>query len=365
MEMASLVGQIYDCVDDEDQWEGVLESLFKAFDCSAASFQAQSWLNRPIECTFPLGVFEDAFKVYCAEWMNIDTARDALIKRIMQTPPHLRTDPFTFDTIFLGQAFRKSEIYAEFYSKSELTDQLALPFDFTGQFCGIGLWRGKGSFSDEQIHTAKFVSPHIVRAKSLANQLRYSNMFIKKNGDLNAISEPVFLIGQEQNLLGANHAAGILLEKGETVLLKNKTLKFRDGVADRRLAEAVRNMAKLAPARNRQTQFSMHDGTTITLSELIVPLKVKRFSTLQREFILTIAYPKLRKQSITPAAGRRFGFTKTEQEIAAMLTQGMPVRAISERRRTKISTTRWHIKQLFAKTGVANQRELLMKLLVQ
>lgn len=61
----------------------------------------------------------------------------------------------------------------------------------------------------------------------------------------------------------------------------------------------------------------------------------------------------------------RFGFTNTEAEIAALTAQGKSSTMIADMRSVKASTVRWHLKSIYAKTGVGNRAALTSVIMKQ
>lgn len=53
------------------------------------------------------------------------------------------------------------------------------------------------------------------------------------------------------------------------------------------------------------------------------------------------------------------GLTAIEAEIAALLAQGRTVQEIASLRKRTVESVRWHLKQVFAKTGLRRQADLV------
>ncbi|MCY4514486.1 MAG: helix-turn-helix transcriptional regulator, partial [Candidatus Tectomicrobia bacterium] len=68
--------------------------------------------------------------------------------------------------------------------------------------------------------------------------------------------------------------------------------------------------------------------------------------------------------SIDPAlVAETLGLTPTQGRVAAMLAEGMTVRGISEVTGRTEETTRWHVRRIFSKLGIARQGDLLLRVL--
>nr|WP_255616854.1 helix-turn-helix transcriptional regulator [Aurantimonas sp. VKM B-3413] len=65
------------------------------------------------------------------------------------------------------------------------------------------------------------------------------------------------------------------------------------------------------------------------------------------------------KRDITELLKVRYGLTKAEASIAALLKEGVSVKAIAEQRSGSEATVRTHIKSILHKTGTKRQAELV------
>ena len=54
-----------------------------------------------------------------------------------------------------------------------------------------------------------------------------------------------------------------------------------------------------------------------------------------------------------------FALTPAEARVAMALLDGMTLQSYSQQARVRISTVRWHLRNALAKTGCANQRDLV------
>ena len=57
------------------------------------------------------------------------------------------------------------------------------------------------------------------------------------------------------------------------------------------------------------------------------------------------------------AAG--LGLTPTESRVAVLLTEGKSLREVAAATGRQETTIRWHLRQIFAKRGIARQAELV------
>ena len=70
-----------------------------------------------------------------------------------------------------------------------------------------------------------------------------------------------------------------------------------------------------------------------------------------------------RRPRIDPAlVAAGLGLTPMESRVAVLLTEGKSLREVAAATGCKATTIRWHLRQIFAKRGIARQAELVLSL---
>ena len=83
----------------------------------------------------------------------------------------------------------------------------------------------------------------------------------------------------------------------------------------------------------------------------------------QRIADLEITLERLRLGEMDAKTLSSLGLTPAETRLAIALFKGQSVEAYAKEAGISINTARWHVKQIFAKTGVKRQSELIQTLL--
>lgn len=107
--------------------------------------------------------------------------------------------------------------------------------------------------------------------------------------------------------------------------------------------------------RTRNEPFSMQEQNRLGLALPIL-------NNIHRNFFYH-GVDSRSSRDIPQSAWNQFGLTAREEEISNLLCQGMTAQNISSALYIAITTTYKHIANIFKKTGVSSQQELIVKLL--
>lgn len=369
MEITSLIHQIYDCIDDDAQWDGVLDTLFSFFDCSAASFQSVSPITGDLALWSPHGFDQSWIDEYQRDWHEHNPLPAAVSDFILATPVAKRNIAAHTDMVLGPGVFQTTHIYDGFFRRSDISDHISLPVDMTGTPTGIGIWSGhrSGRFEKGQISAATTISRHLTRAKHISNKLRYVRAYATQR-ELNTISDPAFIVDQHLRFLDHNDAAEIFLAEAAVLVQRRGRIDFQNGAVKDGVKRSFQEFGcedKPAPMIPNIGAFDINNKWRVTIYALPIPTGQKYLMPLQSEFLLRFTENELRFDKIVDSIADHYALTLTEKKVATMMAAGLSVPDITQKRNTKISTTRWHVRQLFHKFDVSNQRELIRKIFLQ
>src|SRR5262249_46330508 len=133
------------------------------------------------------------------------------------------------------------------------------------------------------------------------------------------------------------HACGVVTNAEESVYSSVYALRSPRGGAF--TSDEISLYSYLAP----------HLQTATRIYQRIIDLE----ATLDRLLVGEIDSKTLAKLSLTPA----------ETRVATALFKGQSVESYAKEAAVSINTARWHVKQIYAKTGVKRQTELINMLL--
>ncbi|MCY4421268.1 MAG: helix-turn-helix transcriptional regulator [Gammaproteobacteria bacterium] len=185
-------------------------------------------------------------------------------------------------------------------------------------------------------------------------------------GLLNNASIGVMQLDARGRIVALNDQALEILSRGDGLFdeggFVRVTGKDEQAVLDRMLDRALPRFTDIGESG------SMVVGRTNALSRLV--LHVTPVSDPQREgrprrvAALLLVVDPASPAGIDPDMLQwALGFTPAESQLAAMLAEGKSLRDIAAVTKRSEGTVRWHLKQIFGKTGLSRQAEVVQLVL--
>jgi DNA-binding CsgD family transcriptional regulator/PAS domain-containing protein len=220
---------------------------------------------------------------------------------------------------------------------------------------------------------ARRLAPHLRRAESLRAQLAELHGRQRSlEALIEGVSLGVVLLDAQGRLLSANAAARRIGSAGDGLEVTASGLRAAEPDDQRRLARAI--------ASARVTWGRPLDADAIVVVRrssgpqgypvLVVPVAA---ASLEGESghgvasgpaaLLLIGNPTARFEPPPELVVRLYGLTPAQARLACALASGDSVEDYAERAGITISTARWTLKQVLARTGVERQSELVRLLL--
>ncbi len=374
---SGLVGKIYEGALNPAIWQEI------AVDLSEWMGASRSFLHTPLN-TRNEGLFiahgfkECEIELYHAKYQAIDVWRHAAASK----------GYFREGAIALGsQLVSDDDLYG-----SQIYKEYLLPFDmrellagmiFDGQTPGtlvtaVSLFRGaqQARFEVADIERFGLVLPHLSRALGVMFRLREAELRVAASlSALDRLSTGIMLFGTPGNVVFTNHAAKIILETGDGLVLR------KDSV------DGLQYLASAIPLLQNKINAAIHgcvSGDVLDIPHFGQSLRVSRPSglssyTLQfsalpenNEFGHGIANPCGIVFIIDNAAplqldperlAELYGLTPAEAKLAIALVEGEELQSIADRLYVSINTAKTQLKQIYIKTGADNRAKLTKQLI--
>lgn len=245
-------------------------------------------------------------------------------------------------------------------------------------------------FDKAELELLTALAPHLRQALGLSRTLRIlqsTNSMLAKG--LEDMGIAISMAAQDGSILRSTEGAELLFAKQNSgVSLRNRRLQVCDRgeqraldalIADACRTGANRGLDRPVPAHSHAAGNAAVSSWTapaggamlIHRKEPLRPLQVVvspfRQGTLLDEAQVTaliqfsdpFAIPKSRAEVLRAL----YRLTATESRLADLLLQGLEVRDAADRLGHSVETTRFHLKRVFAKTGVRRQTELIRLML--
>lgn len=264
---------------------------------------------------------------------------------------------------------KKTEFYADFLKPNEMDYgfgvEIALPDQPAALLSAFRPAR-QGPFEEQQGQVLLALLPHLQRALRLNSELtmlRSAKLGLEHA--LDVFDRAVFGLNGKGEILFANQTARRLAAQPDGLSVKENRL-VADGPAQNAELQSLLKQAAITGAG-----FSNGGAVLIERKSQKPPLRLTLLPFAANllghipglVMVVFVDDPTKRPLSRAAVLRKLFRLSPAETRLADLLLQGMEVREAAERLGTTLDTTRFQLKQIFAKTGVGRQTELIRLML--
>lgn len=176
---------------------------------------------------------------------------------------------------------------------------------------------------------------------------------------LDLLGEAVLVLDTEGQLLGANETARELLAAGDVLVLGCDGIRARHPEQSRLLRQLIEAAGRAGRPSRQRAGWRLtlgRRGCSQELEAIVARLDSGRVALFVSDPAGSASPPPQR-------LCRLYGLTPTEAVVASRLCGGDRVSDIATELGVAVNTVRGHLKQVFSKTGVHRQAELVSRLL--
>jgi DNA-binding CsgD family transcriptional regulator/PAS domain-containing protein len=260
---------------------------------------------------------------------------------------------------------------------SEFTTEWAIP-NRMGDFVGISLMNrnnrigtfvvtgsiDRGPFEDEHYDTLAGVAPHFRRAITIGDLFeledREKTVF---QTVLDGLSFAVVIVGADMALHYANPAAEELLRAGQIVSGKHDIVRFANAKANHAIQATIkkgeRDEVAIGGAGIGVPLLPVQSPAVAHVLPLTCRAQAQQFPSRAAAAIF-IAVAGNQAMPAMQAITALYGLTPTERRVAERAASGLSVADIATQFGVAPSTARSHLDAIFDKTGLNDQRDLMI-----
>ncbi|MTH79241.1 helix-turn-helix transcriptional regulator [Paracoccus aestuariivivens] len=358
---SDLIGMIYDCVVDPENWPHVLEAACRKirFHYGALSLQ-----------TLPSGIpLLHACSGLAPEWLARipDYSADFIERwggrqRVDALP---LSEPAILSRVNPEWASPDSRYYREWAQPLGIHDIMALGMVREPSAIGsiiLARHHRQGPITRQDLETARLILPHAQRAIAISRILETRRLTISSlHSVLDQIPVGVVLVNASCRILHANRTGIATLEAGHPVASRQGRFHLNDPDLDRRLAQSVREAARGFSPDLQGVDFPLRDTDGKGYMVQILPVSAH---SRTMEVVAGAAVIFIKELSPTlPAPHASFaavyGLSKAEAVVLAKIAQGSGVVEAARQLGLSAATVKTHLQHIFDKTGVRRQADLV------
>jgi DNA-binding CsgD family transcriptional regulator/PAS domain-containing protein len=359
--LSQLIGSIYDCALDPSRWDQTLIDVKDALNCRTAGLHLNDLRDGRFLINKSVGI-EPSIQEQMQK--HLPEVHAWLVKGLTLLPS--LDDPFLVSRHIPHAEVEASPYYQECMKPYGMVDIMQYFLMHTPtRFAGLGFGRhGQHDIiGAPEIELGGLLLPHLRRAVTISNVLEVRTIERSRMAEaLDALRCAVVLTSETGLVLHANRAAEDMLRVGDPIQSVGGVLEATAPAAAAELRAAIALAARdesqigktglairlTAPAAPPMFAHVLPMGAG-DLRTRLVPASIAA--------IFIGAPPDEQDSAETMAAA--FGLTPAETRVLASLLGGRTVAETAAALGVAITTARTHLDNIFAKTGVSRQAELV------
>lgn len=371
--LLSLVGLIYQSADDPKHWDAFLKALNPVIKGQTTVLVTESFATRTAKVSA-------AVEVDTSYWGDYENHYARVNPYYLGAAPHLMQEGRVMPGQLACSAsnFERSEYYNDYLSKLNLFHAFGAIIERRGDTVSVLTSlrpRDQGAWDSELQPIFDVLLPHMRRALQWNRQSLVHEARARESETLlNATGYAAILLDRRGRIVSMTTEAERTLAKRDPLYAENGMLR----TVDRQQAAALEQLidrgtaVALGESSDRLVGLSLHrDLGRPPLQVVALPLPraegspATRFPGAPSQAIIAIL---LRPEGTVARLDEQLlrdlvGLTRAESEVAAALALGLDVKGIAVHLGITVGTTRWHLKQMFARTGARSQADLTRILL--
>ena len=352
---------------DASRWADALAALSARFDATAAC------IHTPLNTTGDRSLFVDhELPTHTVpDYVDYWSAKDPWMAGSIKNEICVRTGECGIGRELCDwDELEKLDYFHEFAAPTGVKGLLAMIADdgtqpFAAPFTVIALYRRPGL--DEFSHQDKRVFESVHRPLQLALHAhwalgRSTEAGRTSLGLLDVLPKPLMVLSQGGEILYANTAGAALLSRDDWAGTHNGKL-VRLGKLDAEAVAASLRQVRMGLLQTHMLWKRMSNDLGASATARLVPLEESnacRLAWPTAVALLMIDEPQDDHQAGRLAQiARQYGLTDAETRVIAALAEGARLSEFAERHGISIHTVRTHLRNIFDKTGLRRQSELI------
>jgi DNA-binding CsgD family transcriptional regulator len=367
--LSSIIGDIYQCAANSSCWTATLGRIASALDTACTTIHVVN--------TATLQTQTVAHSPWDAEQLR---ARDETYgARGVPGFEHVIASQMDVPRSMLSHSngnYSKSDFYKNWAQPQGLGDSCTMKFaENKAQICIIGTLAraGQGVICPERQRFMALLSPHLRRASLLGGIFGQTLATIKDyQAALDALSTPVLLLNGDRHVVYQNAASRFFLDGQSPFAIQNGTIVAKCPHLARSITEAlgcaVTKKDEKLPAHDimkSTVPFYARDtayGTEKAMVATVVPLHAAKDQAITNQTAVAALFISMAGTRHPPpetVIATLFNLTPAEARIMLFVGNGTCVKVAATTTGLSVHTVKTHLANIYTKTGVFRQPELV------
>ncbi len=358
--MHELVDGIYAAVTEPDRWPIVLESISDAHRGASILLGRQN-LDSGAQSLMSCRMAQGSVERYAS-----DFSRPERLEFIRHLPDVALATPITPETFQGEEAFLRSPLYAQVFQPFGMRYLVtSILYREPGWACFFALARPAeaGPYEAEELERIGWLSQHLSRAMALQNAMSGAGASLDLLSEVaDRFDRGALVADQVGQVRYANRAARELIGRGDGIVLSNGAVHCVRPAETARLLSLIAHAAATSAGDGLEPGGALrvtrsHEGSHYAV--IVSPLMAAEGGGARDSLALVlITDPERPVPDVCRFAGL-YDLTPAEARLAVRLLAGDTPGEAARELGVSITTIRFHLRNLLAKTGARRQAELI------
>lgn len=363
-DLLDLVGSVYDIALSDDGWDSLLPRLSSLFGGNGAIFFTQDRHASHLDFAHLWGLPHAALVEYQDHFVAVDIG----IERHLTLPP----GSVTTDESTPASVFRKSEIYNDFRRRWGVERFLAADVFRDARRLAVLSMQGsrhRRPFGTTESRVFERLLPHVRRAIEMRSTLDGARLHQQTLEDVvENLLVGVVLLDERGSVAYANATARRIDERRDGLFIAAERLRATHPEDDRALQRAIAGAmatAKHVDDRGGAALVLRRPVDDRTHAVLVSPGPgVRSASAFRRSAVIVMIGDPDAAIGVGPdLVARLYGLTPAQARLAHAIAIGSTLEEFAQEHGIEVSTARWTMKLVLARTGLRRQADLVRLLL--
>jgi DNA-binding CsgD family transcriptional regulator len=359
---SALVGSIYDASLDPALWPSVLQSTCAYVGGSGAGLTSQETLRRTARIHFSWGGDPHFTQLYEEKYHRLNPAFPAVLFFAVEEPHSIVPDCIT------REEFCRSRFGKEWLLPQGMIDGLFCNLEKSTAACSsFFVTRSlSNGFADEEMRRRfALVAPHVRRAALIGKVIDLKTVQAAALADsLDTLTAGMFLIDATGRIVHANASGQRMLAEATVLRAPSGRLGAIDASADQALLDSCDAAARGDRDIGRKgiaVPLRASDGERYVAHVLPLASGSRRGVGASHAAVATVFVQKAALDLPSPpeVIGREYQLTPAELRVLFAIIEVGGVPEVAETLGISKTTVRFHLRQLFDKTGARRQADLV------
>jgi DNA-binding CsgD family transcriptional regulator/PAS domain-containing protein len=361
-DLSALIGDIYDASLDPSLWPQVLKGCAGFVDGWSARLFSKEPASKSAIHYFQDGTMDPGYvELYFDKYVKFDPLSTRQYFAELEVP-------VTVGDLMPYDEFLDTRFYREWVRPQGIVDCIHSLLDKSvTSIAMFGVFRHErdGVADVEARHRMRLIVPHIRRAALIANVIDLRAAQAETLAEaLDGLSTGMFLVDASGHIMHANAAGHVLLEAGDVIQTMGGHLLARDRHADRVLREvfAAAGEGDAAIGSNGISITINQEGGDPFVAHLL-PLtsgeRSRAGTSYKAAAALFVHKAALATASPPEVIAKTYRLTPTELRVMLAVVDFGSILEIAEALGIAETTVKFHLRNLYAKTGTNRQADLV------